>query len=81
MYAKSVISQTYKKVEYIIIDGALTDATTVKRLSIGMIIISTTSCPGSDKGIYDAMNKGITFATGDVVGMLNADDYFSDDSV
>ena len=76
---QSVISQTYKNVEYIIIDGASADATLQIVNSYGNRIHRFVSEP--DQGIYDAMNKGINFATGDIVGMLNADDYFSDTSV
>jgi glycosyltransferase involved in cell wall biosynthesis len=76
---KSVISQTYKNVEYIIIDGASTDATLQIVNSHSDHIHRFVSEP--DQGIYDAMNKGINFATGDIVGMLNADDYFSDNCV
>jgi glycosyltransferase involved in cell wall biosynthesis len=76
---QSVISQTYKNVEYIIIDGASTDVTLQIVKSYSNHIHRIVSEP--DKGIYDAMNKGIAFATGDIVGMLNADDFFSDTSV
>lgn len=76
---QSVIRQTFKNVEYIIIDGVSTDRT------IGIIdqyrehINILLSEP--DKGIYDAMNKGIKLAGGDIIGMLNADDFFTDNSV
>ena len=76
---QSVISQTYKNVEYIIVDGGSTDATCQIVNKYGSEINHFVSEP--DRGIYDAMNKGINFATGDIVGMLNADDYFSDSSV
>jgi glycosyltransferase involved in cell wall biosynthesis len=76
---QSVISQTHKNVEYIIVDGASTDATVQIVTKYSSYIRRFVSEP--DHGIYDAMNKGINFATGDVIGMLNADDYFSDNSV
>ncbi|MBK0378221.1 glycosyltransferase family 2 protein [Mucilaginibacter segetis] len=75
----SVIDQDYNNMEYIIIDGASTDNTLqiVKKYHdhINLIISEP------DKGIYDAMNKGISVATGDVIGMLNADDYFATPTV
>lgn len=69
----SVVSQTHP-VEHIIVDGASTDTTmeTVRRISPDVRILSE-----PDKGIYDAMNKGIGLATGEVVGILNADDFYS----
>ena len=76
---QSVISQTYKNVEYIIVDGASTDTTAQIVSKYNSYINRFVSEP--DHGIYDAMNKGINFATGDIIGMLNADDYFSDNSV
>ncbi|TCD02745.1 glycosyltransferase family 2 protein [Pedobacter psychroterrae] len=73
---KSVTSQTYKNIEYIIIDGASSDNT----LDIANSCIEGEhvifSAP--DKGIYDAMNKGITAATGDVIGIINSDDMYQD---
>ena len=79
---KSVLTQTYEDYEYLIVDGASTDGTLdiahrYEPLFEGrMKIVSE-----PDKGIYDAMNKGIAHATGDVVGFLNSDDFFTDDSV
>jgi glycosyltransferase involved in cell wall biosynthesis len=76
---RSVIGQNYENVEYIVIDGASTDNTiqiiNQYRNHIHHFVSE------ADKGIYDAMNKGIKFATGDVVGMLNADDVFSNNNV
>lgn len=76
---RSVISQDYHNIEYIIIDGASTDATIdiVKRYRSGV----TTLISEKDKGIYDAMNKGVMAATGDIIGILNSDDHYSDKSV
>ncbi len=71
---KCVLSQTHPDVEYIIVDGASTDGTThiIERhkSDISKVIIEP------DYGIYDAMNKGIRAATGDVIGFLNADDVY-----
>jgi glycosyltransferase involved in cell wall biosynthesis len=75
----SVISQKYKNVEYIIIDGGSTDNTLniIDQYKQHIAIIKSEP----DKGIYDAMNKGIKLATGDIIGLINADDYFADDTV
>ena len=79
---KSVLGQTYSDIEYIIVDGCSSDRTLdiVKQyeatLNGRMKWISE-----QDKGIYDAMNKGISIATGDVVGILNSDDYFTSNDV
>lgn len=76
---ESVISQDYKNIEYIIIDGASTDGTVDIVKSYGNKI-SKFLCE-EDKGIYDAMNKGIKLATGDVVGLLNSDDFYVTNNV
>jgi len=75
----SVLNQTYKDIEYIIVDGASTDGTVdiVKRY--GNKIDKFISEP--DKGLYDAMNKGIALATGDIIGILNSDDFYIDEFV
>jgi glycosyltransferase involved in cell wall biosynthesis len=76
---QSVISQNFKNFEYIIIDGGSTDKTTgIINQYIDHINIFLSE---PDEGIYDAMNKGIKLAGGDIVGMLNADDFFTDDSI
>ncbi|TDH23318.1 glycosyltransferase [Segetibacter sp. 3557_3] len=74
---RSVNSQTYKNIEHIIIDGASTDNTLniVKELHQGPVVSER------DKGIYDAMNKGIAIATGDVIGIINSDDFLANDEV
>jgi glycosyltransferase involved in cell wall biosynthesis len=76
---KSVCAQDYPDVEYIIVDGASTDRTLEivdnYKSRIARVISE------KDKGIYDAMNKGIQAATGDVVGILNSDDYYADERV
>jgi len=75
----SVLNQTYKNIEYIIIDGASTDGTIEIIKAYGNKI--TKFLTESDKGLYDAMNKGISLATGDVVGILNSDDFYIDNDV
>ena len=75
----SVKSQNYTNIEYIVIDGASTDKTINIVNNYAHFVDHFVSEP--DRGIYDAMNKGIKLATGDIIGMLNADDYFADNSV
>jgi glycosyltransferase involved in cell wall biosynthesis len=72
---ESVISQNFTNLEYIIIDGGSTDDTLQIISHYKKHINILVSEP--DKGIYDAMNKGIQLAHGDIIGMLNADDYFA----
>jgi len=75
----SVLSQTYKNIEYIIVDGMSTDGT--------LDIINnyrdkiSTFISEKDNGIYDAMNKGIGIAAGDVIYFLNSDDILFDEDV
>lgn len=76
---ESVVGQTYKNIEYIIIDGASKDNTLEIVNGYSNHITKVISEP--DKGIYDAMNKGIAVATGDVIGILNSDDFFTDSKV
>lgn len=71
----SVIAQNYSDLEYLVIDGASTDDTMQIIRAYGPHITSFISEP--DNGIYDAMNKGIGMATGDIIGILNSDDYFA----
>lgn len=79
---ESVLRQTHGDIEHIIVDGGSSDDTVeiVKSLEpryngkLKLIV-------GKDKGIYDAMNKGIEQATGDVIGILNSDDFYADSSV
>jgi glycosyltransferase involved in cell wall biosynthesis len=73
----SVLSQTYKNIEYIIIDGASTDGTIEVVKSYRDKITKFIS--EKDKGLYDAMNKGLALATGDIVGILNSDDFYIDE--
>ena len=76
---KSVISQTYPNIEYIIVDGGSTDGTLDIIKKYEAHITKWISEP--DKGIYDAMNKGIDLATGDWQNFLNAGDSFVDNNV
>lgn len=76
---ESVLSQSYQHIEYIVIDGDSTDGTLdiIKsyNLKIGVFISE------KDKGLYDAMNKGIMRATGDIIGFLHSDDIFENEHV
>ncbi len=69
---KSILQQTYPFIEYIIIDGASTDGTLeiIEQYRSAIAVIES----GKDKGIYDAMNKGLTRASGDYVLFINAGD-------
>jgi glycosyltransferase involved in cell wall biosynthesis len=76
---KSVQSQTYPNIEYIVIDGNSKDCTNEivsKYKDVVSVHVSE-----SDNGLYDAMNKGIKFATGDIIGVLNSDDIFANDNI
>jgi len=72
---QSLNSQSYDNIEYIIIDGASKDNTVdvIKQLCPRVTLIISEP----DKGIYDALNKGIAAATGDIVGYLHSDDLFA----
>jgi glycosyltransferase involved in cell wall biosynthesis len=76
---KSVLQQDYGDIEYIVIDGKSTDRTLeiiqYYRQDIG-VFLSEADC-----GMYDALNKGIGLATGDIIGILNADDFFASSNV
>ncbi len=78
----SVLAQSYADLEYIVVDGGSTDGT-VERLR--EYEAKFAGCmrwiSERDQGLYDALNKGIRMATGDVVGILNADDFFRHDGV
>lgn len=82
---QSVLEQTYPNIEYLIIDGKSTDTTVQIAESYHTLfnekgyeyrIISEL-----DQGIYDAMNKGINLATGDIIGLINSDDWYEKDAV
>ncbi|MBU3016146.1 glycosyltransferase [Paraglaciecola agarilytica] len=75
----SLSEQTYQNIEYIVIDGGSRDAT-VSILQSNFELIDY-FVSESDSGIYDALNKGIAAATGEVVGFLHSDDFFTDNSV
>jgi len=75
----SVLKQTYSNVEYIVIDGSSTDGTIEIIQGYKKYIKKFIS--EKDKGVYDAMNKGINLATGDVIGLLNGDDVYFDETV
>jgi glycosyltransferase involved in cell wall biosynthesis len=76
---RSVLSQSYSNIEYIVVDGGSTDGSIdiIKRYQDK--ISAFISEP--DSGPYDAMNKGIEMATGEVIGFLHADDFYSQDDV
>lgn len=79
----SVLSQRYDNVEYIIVDGASTDGT-VEVINEAIMIHSKRNIKfisEKDNGIYDAMNKGISLATGSMIGMLNSDDLYINNDV
>ena len=70
----SVSSQSYDNIEHIFIDGNSTDNTVeiIKNHAPGSVYISET-----DRGLFDAMNKGLKLATGDLIGILNSDDMYA----
>jgi glycosyltransferase involved in cell wall biosynthesis len=72
---ESVLSQSYPNIEYIVVDGASKDGTMAIVSAYKDRIAKIISEP--DKGIYDAMNKGVGLASGDFVGILNSDDIFA----
>jgi glycosyltransferase involved in cell wall biosynthesis len=75
----SVNSQTFSNIEHIIVDGGSKDNTIDIIRSMPGRVVRLVSEP--DKGMYDAMNKGINMATGDIIGILNSDDFFSSANV
>jgi glycosyltransferase involved in cell wall biosynthesis len=76
---KSVLNQTYRNIEYIIVDGGSTDGTIdiIKKYEDKIAFWVSEK----DKGLYDAMNKGIGYATGDIIGMINSDDWYEPNAV
>ena len=75
----SVLGQDYPDIEYILIDGDSTDGTVEVIQQYKDSISHIISEP--DQGIYDAMNKGVALATGEIVGILNSDDFYIDSTV
>lgn len=76
---RSVLKQSYQNIEYIIIDGGSSDGTKAIIGSYANKITKFVSEP--DSGMYDAINKGIKLATGDIIGTLNSDDFFCNETV
>ncbi|MFD2247689.1 glycosyltransferase family 2 protein [Pontibacter ruber] len=75
----SVLAQTYPNIEYIVVDGGSSDGTLSILRKYDDQIAYWKSEP--DKGISDAFNKGVALATGELVGILNADDWYEPDAV
>ncbi len=79
---ESVLNQTYKNIEYIIVDGSSTDNTVkiikeyLPKFHGRMKFVSE-----KDNGIYNAMNKGIKMSSGNIIGIINSDDYYEKDAV
>lgn len=75
----SVANQSHNNIEHIVIDGGSTDGTlkllNSRRKNLAIVISEP------DNGIYDAMNKGVAVAKGDIVGILNSDDFYANDQV
>ena len=75
----SVASQSHNNIEHVVIDGASTDGTlsllNSKKDQLSILVSE------SDDGIYDAMNKGIKIAKGDIIGFLNSDDFYANNEV
>ncbi len=76
---KSIDAQTYRDFEHLVIDGASRDGT--QAIVEAMAAANRRLMSEPDKGIYDAMNKGIRLARGEIIGLLNADDVFADNRV
>lgn len=82
---ESVLEQTYSKIEYIIVDGASSDGTVAVAESFKERFaeknIKFTVISEKDNGMYDALNKGARLAEGELVGQINADDWYEPDAV
>lgn len=76
---ESVASQSYKNFEHIVVDGGSVDGTLAVLRAWKKYSVRLVSEP--DEGIYDAMNKGIVMATGDIIGIINSDDIYYGDGV
>jgi glycosyltransferase involved in cell wall biosynthesis len=82
---RSVQAQSWHHVEHVVVDGASTDGT----LQVLQACLSVPARAGylatcisePDRGIYDALNKGLARATGEVIGLMHSDDFFADDEV
>ena len=74
---KSVQSQTYPYIEYIIIDGNSKDST--NEIVSKYLDVVSVHVIEKDDGLYDAMNKGILLASGDIIGIINSDDVLADE--
>ena len=76
---KSIADLSYQNIEYIIIDGGSTDKTLdiIRQYEVKIDRVLSES----DRGLYDAMNKGIALATGEIIGILNSDDLYLEDAV
>lgn len=74
----SIATQTYSDIEHIIVDGNSTD-NTMKIVQLNQSVVKSLS--EEDNGLYDAMNKGIEMASGEIIGILNSDDVFADTKV
>lgn len=79
---QSVLNQTFKDIDYIIVDGASKDST------MDIVKVFEPKFEGRlrwlsepDRGIYDAMNKGVMMAQGEIVGILNSDDFFASNDI
>lgn len=82
---ESILKQTYNRIEYVVVDGLSKDNTVsiVKEYEQcfnerGFILKVISE---KDKGLYDAMNKGVMMASGEIVGILNSDDFYTDEFV
>lgn len=79
---ESVLNQSYTNIEYIIVDGGSTDGTLEILREYEIIFDGKMRyISEKDNGIYDAMNKGISMTSGELIGIVNSDDYYELDSV
>jgi glycosyltransferase involved in cell wall biosynthesis len=77
----SVVTQTYKNIEYIIVDGGSEDGTIAAITALAELHPNISFNSEPDQGIYDALNKGIARATGSIVGFVHSDDFLADTDV